>query len=196
MSTPPRGKIIVCSAPSGAGKTTLLEHVRQTVPNLVYSISATTRPPRRNERDGADYFFMSVGEFKRRIDAGEFAEWQIVHGSYYGTPRSFVDKTVASGKHLVMDIDVRGKVMFDESYPGAHGILILPPSHEVLEKRLRGRGTDTEETISTRLENARKEIEFAETRGRYEYRIVNDDLEGARKRIVEVVREIIGEGGG
>jgi len=185
------GKIIVCSAPSGAGKTTLLDHLRASVPNLVYSISATTRKPRPNEADGVHYFFLSTSEFKRRIDDNEFAEWQKVHGNYYGTPKSFVDRTVSSGKHLVMDIDVWGKAMFDKAYPHAWGILILAPSHELLEKRLRDRHSDSEEAIRVRLDNARKELEFARAQGKYEYTIINDNLERAGDEIVRIVREII-----
>jgi guanylate kinase len=186
-----KGKIIVFSAPSGAGKTTILNHLRTAVPSLVYSVSATTRPPRGNERDGVDYFFMSTDAFRRMIDEGRFAEWQMVHGNYYGTPKDFVDSTVSSGRHLVMDIDVKGKVMFDKSYPGSFGVLILPPSFAELERRLRGRGTDSGATVAVRLGNARAEVAFARERGKYEYEIINDSLDRAQSEVVSIVREIM-----
>ncbi|NLG16182.1 MAG: guanylate kinase [Fibrobacter sp.] len=184
------GKIFVFSAPSGAGKTTILDHLRVTVPNLVYSISATTRRPRAGEIDGRHYFFLSVEEFKGRIEAGDFAEWAVVHNNYYGTPRSFIDQVIQSGRHIVMDIDVFGKKQFDKVYPDAIGVLILPPGMEELEKRLRNRSSDDEETISIRLKNAVTEIEFARSQGKYEYTIVNDDLERAKRETEELIRSL------
>jgi guanylate kinase len=185
------GIIFVFSAASGAGKTTILDHLRATVPNLVYSISATTRAPRDGERNGVHYFFMSEEAFRKKADAGEFAEWQKVHGNYYGTPRSFIDATVAAGKHVVMDIDVYGKLTFDRVYPDAVGILIVPPSREALERRLRGRGTDSEETIRLRLKNADEEMRVAKEKGSYRYTIVNDELQRACAEAVELVRREI-----
>lgn len=186
-----KGKIIVVSAPSGAGKTTLLNHVIQSVQGTVYSISATTRSPREGEVDGKNYFFLSLEEFKRKIELNEFAEWQLVHGNYYGTPRSFVQQTIDAGLHVLMDIDVYGKVKFDQVFPTNKGILILPPSIEALEVRLRNRGTECEDTIRVRIENARKEVTFAQEQGRYEYRIVNDQLDRAKVEIVSIVQQII-----
>ncbi|MFP4012998.1 MAG: guanylate kinase [Chitinispirillaceae bacterium] len=186
-----RGKILVFSAPSGAGKTTLLNSLIETVPNLVYSISATTRKPRPGEEHGTHYFFIDKDDFERRIRNNEFAEWETVHGNYYGTPRSFIDSVVAKGQHVIMDIDVFGKKKFDEAYPDAVGILILPPSDEELERRLRARNTDDEETIRLRLQNARKELAFARDEGKYEYEIVNDDLERAKDELVHLVTTLI-----
>jgi guanylate kinase len=190
MAPATRGRILVFSAPSGAGKTSLLDHLREEMPGLVYSISATTRPPRAGEQDGVHYFFMGEDEFARRIERGEFAEWEVVHGHYYGTPRKFVDETVRGGKHIVMDIDVFGKKKFDAIYPDAVGILVKPPSITVLEERLRGRKTDSEETIQLRVANAREELAFAQREGKYEHSIVNDDLERTKKEVVELVRSI------
>jgi guanylate kinase len=186
-----RGKILVFSAPSGAGKTTLLSGLLGSVPGLVYSISATTRRPRAGEVDGVHYFFLTVDEFERRAAAGEFAEWQSVHGNYYGTPRAFIESVVWSGRHIIMDIDVFGKKKFDRAYPEAVGIMIVPPSMERLEERLRARGTDDEASIELRLKNARVEMEFARSEGKYEYEIVNDDLEAARVRLAGIARKII-----
>jgi guanylate kinase len=186
-----RGKILVFSAPSGAGKTTLLTHLQKSVPGLVYSISATTRGPRQGETDGVHYFFLTKEEFERKIAADEFAEWETVHGNYYGTPRAFIESVVESGRHIIMDIDVFGKKKFDKAYPEAVGILITPPSMAHLETRLRSRGTDSEDTIRLRLENAKIEMDVARREGKYEYEIVNDNLEAAKNEVVGLVRAII-----
>ena len=186
-----RGKIIVFSAPSGAGKTTLLSYLRLSISGLVYSISATTRSPRPGERHGEHYFFLSEQEFRKKIEEGGFAEWEMVHGNYYGTPRSFLDETVARGTHVIMDIDVFGKKKFDPVYPEALGILILPPDLGELEKRLRARQTETEETIERRMTNASIEMNYAICEGKYEYRIINDDLERAQEEVLQIVRKII-----
>lgn len=186
-----KGKVIVFSAASGAGKTTILDRLREEMPELVYSISATTRPPREGEIDGTHYFFLSVDDFKRKIEEDAFAEWAEVHNNFYGTPKEFIDNTVNSGKTIIMDIDVYGKITFDKAYPKAVGVFILPPSMEILEKRLRGRGTDSDEVIATRLKNAVEENSFSEEKGKYEYKIVNDDLEVAVKETVQLVQKII-----
>ena len=188
-----RGKILVFSAPSGAGKSTLLSHLVENVPDMVYSISATTRKPRAGEVDGKHYFFITKEEFERRAVNCEFAEWETVHGNCYGTPRAFIDSVVKSGRHIVMDIDVFGKKKFDVAYPEAVGVLLLPPSMERLEERLRSRGTDDDETIRLRLENARVEMAFARSEGKYEYEIVNDDLETSKAEILSLARKIIEE---
>ncbi len=175
------------SAPSGAGKTTILNKLKASVPNLVYSISATTRKPRPGEINGKHYFFMSVEEFKKMIDQQAFAEWAVVHENYYGTPRSFIDTTVEQGLHIIMDIDVFGKKQFDKLYPEAVGILIVPPSMAELERRLRGRNSDDDEIIRVRLRNASTEIDFASTQGKYEYTIVNDDFNRAVDEVIKLV---------
>jgi guanylate kinase len=186
------GSIFVFSAASGGGKTTILNHLRILFPTLVYSISVTTRAPRIGEKDGVHYFFASKEEFEKKIAVQEFAEWAIVHGHYYGTPKSFIDQTVASGKHIVMDIDVFGKIKFDAAYPHAIGILLLPPSLTILEQRLRDRKTDDEATIRLRLTNAQKEMDFAESKGKYEFTIINDDLEKAKSEAVAIITRFIG----
>ncbi len=188
---PRKGHIIVVSAPSGAGKTTLLRYLHRRMPDLHYSISATTRPPRKNEIPGEDYYFMDKLEFSQKAEQGEFAEWQKVHDNYYGSPREPIDRAVSEGWTVVMDIDVQGKLQLDTVYPDAVGILILPPSMEALETRLRRRGTDSEYVIKRRLENASAEITVAETQGKYEYTILNDDLEKAKQEIVQLVEKIV-----
>ena len=175
------------SAASGAGKTTLKDLVIKDFPDIKYSISATTRKPREGEIDGVHYFFKTREEFEELIRNDGLIEYNEVHGNYYGTPKSFVEDTLAEGNRVLFDLDVFGKVNFDKVFPEATGILILPPSPEELERRLRGRGTDSEEVIQLRLNNARKEIEFAQTKGKYEYTIVNDDLEKAANELRSIL---------
>ena len=182
---------MVFSAPSGAGKTTLLTYLIERVQGLVYSISATTRQPRQGEIQGEHYFFMEKEEFERRRDSDEFAEWAMVHGNYYGTPHAFIESVVSDGHHIVMDIDVFGKKMLDATYPEAVGILVIPPSMDELEARLRARATDDEDTVRLRLENARTEMEFARTQGKYEYEVINNDLEAAKVEVVRLITEIL-----
>jgi len=191
MRPPKKGLIFVFSAASGGGKTTLLNYLKVIFPDLIYSISVTTRLPRIGEVNGDQYFFISNNEFKRKIAAGEFAEWAFVHDYFYGTPKKFIDETIASGRHIIMDIDVFGKKKFDEIYPNAIGIMVLPPSLKDLEQRLRNRNTDTEETIKLRLINAQKEMDFAHNYGKYEYTVINDDLEKTKAAVADIVRNSI-----
>lgn len=183
------GKLFVMSAASGAGKTTLKDLVLPKFQQLRYSISCTSRPPRTGEVDGQHYYFMTVEEFKQMIQNQELIEWNQVHNNYYGTPRSFVTDTLSQGLSAFFDLDVFGKVNFDKVYPEAIGILVLPPSLEELENRLRSRATDSEEVIQTRLNNARQEIEFAQNQGKYEYTIVNGDLKQASEELEAIFRK-------
>ena len=183
-----KNKLFVMSAASGAGKTTLKDKVIGEFPDIVYSISATTRKPREGEVNGVHYFFKTKEEFEKLIKEDGLIEWNEVHGNYYGTPKFFVEDMLRQGKRVLFDLDVFGKVNFDKVYPDATGILILPPSEEELERRLRGRGTDSEEVIRLRLENAKKEMEFAKTKGKYEYIIVNDDLEKAANELRAILK--------
>ena len=183
-----KNKLFVMSAASGAGKTTLKDKVIGEFPDIVYSISATTRKPREGEVNGVHYFFKTKEEFEQMIKDDALVEYNLVHGNYYGTPKSFVEDMLKQGKRVLFDIDVFGKVNFDKVYPEATGILILPPSEEELERRLRGRGTDSEEVIRVRLENAKKEMEFAKTKGKYEHVIVNDDLEKAANELRAILK--------
>ncbi len=177
------------SAASGAGKTTLKDLVIKDFPDIKYSISATTRKPREGEIDGVHYFFKTKEEFEQMIKDDALVEYNLVHGNYYGTPKSFVEKTLAEGNRVLFDIDVFGKINFDKVYPDATGIFIMPPSDEELERRLRGRGTDSEEVIQLRLANAKKEIEFAKTKGKYEYTIINDDLQKAADELRAILKQ-------
>jgi len=175
-----KGKIVVLSAASGAGKSTILSALRKKMPQLVYSVSATTRSPRDGEKDGVDYFFMSKEDFLAKIDDNGFVEWAQVHENYYGTPRDFIEKNLNAGKIVVMDIDVQGRMILNDQYPkNIVAIFIEAPSFEELETRLRKRASENETSIKIRMENAKKENDFAKSCGKYNYFVVNDSLEKA-----------------
>lgn len=181
-------KPYVISAPSGAGKNSLINALMARFPGrFAYSISATTRKPRVGEEDGVHYYFKTPEEFQLMIDRGEMAEWNAVHGNFYGTPRGPVDTLLATGTPVILDLDVYGKPNFDKVYPEAVGILIVPPSLEVLEQRLRGRGTDPEDVIALRLKNAVDELAFAREKGKYEFTVVNDDFETAVEELAQIL---------
>lgn len=179
------GKLFILSAPSGAGKTTLLKRVMADLPGLAFSVSHTTRLPRIGELEGIDYHFVSRDAFKMMRDQGQFLEWAEVHGNFYGTSRPAVLAQLAQGLDVILDIDVQGAAILRKSavIPAA-SLFIAPPSVQELERRLRGRGTDSEETILLRLKNARVEMQAALD---YEYLIVNADLEQA----IETLRAIV-----
>ena len=177
--------VFVVSAPSGAGKHTILRRVLGHDPNLVYSISATTRPPRPGETNGREYYFIDRAEFERRIAAGEFAEWAEVHGNLYGTLRAELDRITASGKDAVLELDVQG--MRNVKRIGIHPvtIFIMAPSFEELEQRLRARGTDSDEVIAVRLKNARTEVA---AKDEYDNVIVNIDIRDAQAQFEAIVK--------
>jgi guanylate kinase len=176
------GLLLVLSAPSGAGKTTLAHRFRAAHPDAVFSISATTRPPRGAEKDGVDYHFVTPQRFSELVEAGAFAEWAEVHGHRYGTLRATVDEALAQGKIALFDIDVQGGASLRAAWPRqSAAVLILPPSVSELERRLRGRSTDSEEVIRRRLDAARAEV--ARALATYEYVVANDDLSRALARL-------------
>ncbi len=175
-----QGKLFIVSAPSGAGKTTLIREVLNRFSSLSYSISHTTRAPRENEAHGQDYFFITSDEFEEKIKQDNWLEWAKVHNNYYGTSKSFVDETLKKGNSLLLDIDVQGAKQIMDAGIKAVSIFILPPSFDVLEDRLTGRGTDSEDVIQTRLKNAK--IEMAQ-KDSYQHQVVNDDLTQAVKEI-------------
>ena len=176
--------VVVVSGPSGAGKSSFVKALLDEGPELRYSVSATTRARRSHETDGRDYFFLTREEFTRRADAGQFGEWAHVHGEMYGTLRSQPDAALRQGRNLLLDVDVQGGKSVRQAYPDGVFIFVLPPTLEALEARLRGRGTDSEERIRLRLENARREIPMARE---YEYAVVNDDLAAASRKVVSIV---------
>jgi guanylate kinase len=177
--------VVVISGPSGAGKSSFVkELLRRNGGDLIYSVSATTRARRPHEAEGKDYFYLTRGEFQRRVDAGEFVEWAEVHGEWYGTLRSQTEKVLQSGRNVLLDIDVQGGRAVRRVYADGVFIFVLPPSMEDLEERLRARATDSEDRIKLRLENARREIALMRE---YDYAVVNDDLETATHRVLAIV---------
>lgn len=170
------GNLFVISGPSGAGKGTLVARVVPRVDNAWVSVSATTRKPRAGERDGQHYYFMTDEEFQKLIDEDGFLEWAQVHDNRYGTPRASVEERMAAGCQVILEIDVQGAFKVKERMPQAHLIFIDSPSIEVLERRLRARGTDADDVIATRMRNAPLELE---QKSRYDYVLVNDDVERA-----------------
>lgn len=184
------GRCIILSAPSGAGKTTIVRHLLSSGIGLAFSVSATTRPPRVNERDGHDYHFLSEAQFKARVLAGDLVEWEEVYpGRFYGTLRSEVDRIWAEGHHAIFDIDVIGGLRLKEIYQDrALAIFVAPPSMEALEERLRSRGTETEDTLRTRLDKARQEWSHAPS---FDHVLVNDDLQRACAEAVQLVNRFL-----
>lgn len=178
------GILFIVSAPSGAGKTTISRRALERVPGLTMSVSSTTRAPRPGEIPGEDYDFLPEEEFARRRDADEFAEWAKVHDFLYGTPRAPIDARIVAGEDTLLDVDVQGARQLKDRYASAVAIFVLPPSIAELERRLRGRKTDSEEAIGRRLVRARAEMEEVV---RYDYCIVNHDLD----RSVSLLRSIV-----
>nr|WP_022847532.1 guanylate kinase [Desulfurobacterium sp. TC5-1] len=179
-----KGLLIVISAPSGTGKTTLVNMLMRSFPQIEFSISCTTRKPRPGEVDGKDYYFISLEEFERKIEKNELLEWAEVYGNFYGTPKDKVLKALNEGKDVLLDIDTQGALQVKKNYPEAVLIFILPPSLKELERRLRSRGTEDEETIEKRLLIARRELSLAT---RYDYIIINDRLQEAFEKLKSIV---------
>ncbi len=187
MSNKTDNKVIIFSAPSGAGKTTVVGHVLGLHPDMEFSISATSRPPRGTERNGVEYWFFTEEEFRRKIAAGDFVEYEEVYaGSFYGTLRSEVERIWAKGHVIVFDVDVKGGVNMKRIFGDrALSVLIKAPSVEELRRRLEARGTDSPEAIERRLAKAQSEMEFAD--GKFDYVLVNDDLATALAEADRVV---------
>lgn len=179
-------KVIIVSAPSGAGKTSIVKRLLKAVPELCFSISATTRSKRDYETDGHDYYFISVEQFKNRLENDEFLEWQeVYHDQFYGTLKSEVDRIWNNGQIVIFDVDVLGglniKKYFGEK---ALSIFIEPPTIEELESRLRGRGTETAESLKKRLDKAEYELSFS---NQFDRVVLNDDLAIAQQEVIELV---------
>ncbi len=169
-----KGLPIIISAPSGAGKTTLCQALKKRLPDLNFSVSHTTRPPRENEQDGVDYHFITKKKFMEMTDRDEFLEWAQIHGNYYGTARKNITDTLQKGKDLVLELDIQGvETLRNLKYRGVY-IFILPPSMEELEKRLTGRGTESDNQIKQRLEAGKKEMAKSRL---YDYAVTNTNVD-------------------
>ena len=177
--------VFIISAPSGSGKSTLVNRLMKTVPNLTFSISYTTRPPRSQEVHGVDYVFISREEFLKRLERNEFLEHAEVFGNFYGTHESTFHKAIEAGSDLVLDIDVQGARQLKVAIPGAISIFVLPPSREVLEQRLRARSQDSEEVIQRRLKGAAEEVR---NYTQYDYVLINREIEESAARLASIVR--------
>lgn len=183
------GTMIVICAPSGTGKSTLLNRLKADIPDLVWSVSCTTRPIRNGETHGKDYYFIKRDTFEKQIADDEFIEYAKVHSNYYGTSKRFVNEGLAQGWNMLFDLDVQGADAMKRIYGSeAQVIFIEPPSVEELEKRLLARGTDSKEVIAERINNARRELEQKE---KYDHLILNDDVDRAYEKLKAVVERIL-----
>ena len=178
------GNLFEFSGPSGAGKGTLLSQVIERIPDAWVSVSATTRSPRPGEIEGVHYFFLDTDHFKSLVEQDGFLEWAQVHDNYYGTLKQSVIDHMNAGDQVILEIDVQGALQVRKALPEAHLVFIEPPSLEELERRLRQRGTETEDVISSRMKTA--EVELAQ-KMEYDVQVVNDDLERAVDELVEVI---------
>jgi len=183
-------KLLIITAPSGAGKTSVTNYLLGLFPRLAFSISATTRQPRENETNGVEYYFLSTEAFDQKIRNNEFVEWEMVYeGKYYGTLKSEMDRIWESGRVPVLDIDVKGAIHVRQQYPESTlSIFIEPPSIEELRRRLTGRGTETKESLESRLSKAAYEISFKHS---FSHTIVNHDLQTAREEAAALVRDFL-----
>ena len=179
-----KGLLILISGPSGTGKGTVCDLLRKNHPEISYSISATTRQPRPGEQDGVNYYFYDKEKFRQMIDAGELLEWAEVYGNYYGTPKQKVLDRLNAGEDILLEIDTQGALNVMKAVPEGLFIFLLPPSLEELANRLKGRGTETEESLQRRLGAAVDEIKIAHN---YRYVVVNDKVEAAEKAIAGIV---------
>ncbi|MFQ5574162.1 MAG: guanylate kinase [Terriglobia bacterium] len=178
-----KNKVFVISGPSGVGKGTLVKELFTRVPDLYYCISATTRAPREGEREGESYYFLDESAFLKKVDRDEFLEWVKLYKDYYGTFRSEVKRGFDMSRDVVLELDPRGAVNVKGQIPEAVLVFVTPPSLAELEKRLKGRSSESREKLKIRLSEAREEMEFAKD---YDYRVVNDKIEDAAQRMVDV----------
>jgi guanylate kinase len=183
-------KIIIITAPSGSGKTSITRHLMSVYPQLAFSVSAATRPPRGNEKHGVDYYFISVDNFKEKIQRNEFVEWEMVYeGKYYGTLKNELDRIWKKKEVPILDIDVKGAIHVQQQFPQQTlSIFIQPPSVEELQKRLKGRGTETPESLAARVNKATYEISFKD---HFNKVIINDELGRACKEAEAVVKTFL-----
>ena len=186
MKVSSKGTLVVISGPSGGGKGTVVKTLLKLMPTLGVSVSATTRKPREGECDGREYYFISHDDFEKMISEDEILEYTTYCGNYYGTPKKEAERIMGEGKDLILEIEVDGAAQIKKKYPDAVTIMLLPPSITELESRLRGRGTETDEVILSRLARAREEILLAPG---YDYVVVNGDgdIEGCARTIMNII---------
>ena len=179
-----RGTLFVVSSPSGGGKGTLIRRVLEVVDNLSYSVSYTTRGPRRNEVNGREYFFVDRAEFEEMLADGEFLEWACVHGNYYGTSKRQIAEKTATGIDMILEVDVQGAASVRQLRMDSVSVFILPPSYEVLRQRLCDRGTDSPENLELRMRNAPEELKQYSS---FDYVIINDEVERAVGQLASII---------
>ena len=179
-----RGHLFIISAPSGAGKTTLSRAILKRFTDMLYSVSYTTRSPRKGEQESVDYHFISKEAFKKDIKTGRWSEWAEVYGNYYGTSAEFIEKGLSSGRDILLDIDVQGTIQILKHHPDSVTIFVLPPSMDALRQRLEMRGTESETVLKLRLENAKKEMVH---KNLYRHVIVNDQLLSAIEELISII---------
>ncbi len=180
-----RGTLFVISSPSGGGKSTIISHLLDQEDNLYYSVSATTRKPRKGEKDGDDYHFITREEFEAKIKNNEFIEWAEVHNNLYGTLKSEIDKALEKGRNVILDIDVQGGESIKKIIPDSVLIFLMPPSIEVLENRLKKRGTESELSLKQRLKAAKHEIKYAD---KYDFQVINNKLEDTVNEVKTIIK--------
>ena len=181
-------KIVILSAPSGSGKTTLCKAIQDIEKDISWSVSFTTRPKRKTEKNGVDYIFISKRRFSKYIDDGYFIEWEDVHGYLYGTAKETIDNALLLNKLLLMDLDVKGSIKIQKLYPeNAFSIFIIPPSIEKLRQRLKNRGTDSKNRIEIRLNRFKEEMEF---QNKFDYVMINEDLKKAKSELMEIINKL------
>ena len=183
-----KGAIIVISAPSGTGKTSIVKRIINEIPDLVFSVSATTRKKRENEKNGIDYYFISEKEFQEKIEKNEFVEWEKVYDYYYGTFKSIIEDNINKGKSVIMEVDVKGALSIKKIYPKANLIYVIPPSHDELIRRLKNRKTENDTDLRKRLERAIMELSIKD---KFDYFVVNKDLEKAISDTKSLINNIL-----